>query len=126
VHNAGVMPPGRTETPQGHELAFATHILGPHLMTERFAAAAAPGRRRPRGVRLVGRACTRTGSGWTIPSISPAASPDRLRTHGQTDAGRPSRAVGRRAGHRARRGPQHAPGWADTPGSRIPCPGSGV
>ena len=36
VHNAGVMPPGRTETPQGHELAFATHILGPHLMTGRL------------------------------------------------------------------------------------------
>lgn len=36
VHNAGVMPPRRTETSQGHELAFATHILGPHLMTGRL------------------------------------------------------------------------------------------
>jgi NAD(P)-dependent dehydrogenase (short-subunit alcohol dehydrogenase family) len=36
VHNAGVMVPDRTETPQGHELALAVHVLGPHLMTERL------------------------------------------------------------------------------------------
>jgi NAD(P)-dependent dehydrogenase (short-subunit alcohol dehydrogenase family) len=34
VHNAGVMPPKRTESPQGHELATAVHVLGPVLMTE--------------------------------------------------------------------------------------------
>ena len=34
VHNAGVLPPGRTETADGHEVAFATHVLGPLLMTE--------------------------------------------------------------------------------------------
>jgi dehydrogenase/reductase SDR family member 12 len=34
VHNAGTMPPERTETSDGHELAFATHVLGPVLMTE--------------------------------------------------------------------------------------------
>lgn len=33
VHNAGVMPPERTETPEGHELTFATHVLGPHILT---------------------------------------------------------------------------------------------
>ncbi|MDN5745258.1 MAG: SDR family NAD(P)-dependent oxidoreductase, partial [Nocardioidaceae bacterium] len=33
VHNAGVMVPDRTETAQGHELALAVHVLGPHLMT---------------------------------------------------------------------------------------------
>ena len=36
VHNAGLMPKQRIETPQGHELQLATHILGPHLMTERL------------------------------------------------------------------------------------------
>ena len=36
VHNAGLMPKERLVTPQGHELQFATHILGPHLMTERL------------------------------------------------------------------------------------------
>lgn len=34
VHNAGVMPPRRTESAQGHELTFATHVLGPLLLTE--------------------------------------------------------------------------------------------
>ena len=34
VHNAGVMPPERTESPQGHELTMAVHVLGPVLMTE--------------------------------------------------------------------------------------------
>lgn len=34
VHNAGVMPPERTESRQGHELTLATHVLGPHVLTE--------------------------------------------------------------------------------------------
>ena len=33
VHCAGVMPPERKQTPQGHEMAFATHVLGPFLLT---------------------------------------------------------------------------------------------
>ena len=33
VHNAGVMPARRTESVTGHELTFATHVLGPHLLT---------------------------------------------------------------------------------------------
>ncbi|MCB0932530.1 MAG: SDR family NAD(P)-dependent oxidoreductase [Mycobacterium sp.] len=36
VHNAGLMPKERRVTPQGHELQLATHVLGPHLMTERL------------------------------------------------------------------------------------------
>lgn len=34
VHNAGLMPPERTESADGHELTLATHVLGPVLMTE--------------------------------------------------------------------------------------------
>ncbi len=34
VHNAGALPPERTESPQGHELTMAVHVLGPVLMTE--------------------------------------------------------------------------------------------
>jgi dehydrogenase/reductase SDR family protein 12 len=34
VHNAGVMPPTRSEAPDGHELTLATHVLGPHLLTD--------------------------------------------------------------------------------------------
>lgn len=33
VHNAGLMPPQRTETSDGNELALAVHVLGPHLLT---------------------------------------------------------------------------------------------
>ena len=34
VHNAGAMPPERTESAQGHEMTMALHVLGPVLMTE--------------------------------------------------------------------------------------------
>jgi NAD(P)-dependent dehydrogenase (short-subunit alcohol dehydrogenase family) len=34
VHNAGVLPERRSETADGHELSFATHVLGPHVLTE--------------------------------------------------------------------------------------------
>lgn len=34
VHNAGALPARRTESPQGHELTMAIHVLGPVLLTE--------------------------------------------------------------------------------------------
>ena len=34
VHNAGLMPKHRDETPQGHEIQLACHVLGPHLITD--------------------------------------------------------------------------------------------
>lgn len=33
VHNAGVMPPERSTSRQGHELTLTTHVLGPFLLT---------------------------------------------------------------------------------------------
>ncbi|MEV6717474.1 SDR family oxidoreductase [Lentzea sp. NPDC051208] len=46
VHNAGVLPQERTVTVEGLELTFATHVLGPLLMTDllrsRLAASADP------------------------------------------------------------------------------------
>jgi NAD(P)-dependent dehydrogenase (short-subunit alcohol dehydrogenase family) len=33
IHNAGVMPPQRLLSVDGHELCLATHVLGPHLLT---------------------------------------------------------------------------------------------
>ena len=47
VNNAGVMPPERTETADGIELTFATHVVGPHLLIARLSPlleAAAPSR----------------------------------------------------------------------------------
>lgn len=34
VHNAGLMPKERSESPQGHEVTMAVHLLGPVLLTE--------------------------------------------------------------------------------------------
>lgn len=42
VHNAGFIVPERRLTPQGHEAAFATHVLAPFLVTHRLAPALAP------------------------------------------------------------------------------------
>jgi NAD(P)-dependent dehydrogenase (short-subunit alcohol dehydrogenase family) len=36
VHNAGVMPKERAQTPQGHEVQLACHVLGPQTMTDRL------------------------------------------------------------------------------------------
>jgi NAD(P)-dependent dehydrogenase (short-subunit alcohol dehydrogenase family) len=44
VHNAGVMPPERTESPQGHELSMAVHVVGPVVMTEALRGPLAGGR----------------------------------------------------------------------------------
>ncbi|TQJ50460.1 NAD(P)-dependent dehydrogenase (short-subunit alcohol dehydrogenase family) [Phycicoccus sp. SLBN-51] len=44
VHNAGLLPPERRTSAQGHELTLATHVLGPHLMTFRLAGALRGGR----------------------------------------------------------------------------------
>ncbi|WP_067714012.1 SDR family NAD(P)-dependent oxidoreductase [Nocardia yamanashiensis] len=41
IHNAGVLPAARTESPQGHESCLATHVLGPVLLTELLAPALA-------------------------------------------------------------------------------------
>ncbi len=37
VNNAGVMPPERTRSADGVELCFATHVLAPFVLIERFA-----------------------------------------------------------------------------------------
>lgn len=50
VHNAGVLPPERTESVDGHELSVATHVLGPVRLTERLRPAL---RRSTYGARVV-------------------------------------------------------------------------
>ncbi|MEI7058766.1 SDR family NAD(P)-dependent oxidoreductase [Nocardioides sp. CCNWLW239] len=50
VHNAGVMPPERTESVDGHELSVATHVLGPIRLTEHLLPAM---RRSEAGARVV-------------------------------------------------------------------------
>lgn len=36
IHNAGFIAPERKLTPQGHESAFATHVLAPFILTQRL------------------------------------------------------------------------------------------
>lgn len=43
VHNAGLLPAARETSAQGHEIALATHVLGPHLLTGLLAPALAGG-----------------------------------------------------------------------------------
>jgi len=45
VHNAGVMPPQREVTGEGHERMLATHVLGPHLLTSLLRGRLEPGAR---------------------------------------------------------------------------------
>src|SRR4051794_9862230 len=49
VHNAGVLPPKRAESVDGHELTLATHVLGPLLLTELLR----PALRVPGGARVL-------------------------------------------------------------------------
>ena len=44
VHNAGAMPPTRSESPQGLELSMAVHLVGPVVMTEALRRPLAGGR----------------------------------------------------------------------------------
>lgn len=45
VHNAGVLPPERSVSVDGHELTVATHVLGPVLLTEELRPVFRPGAR---------------------------------------------------------------------------------
>ena len=123
VHNAGALPPERTESAQGHELTAALHVLGPVLMSDLLLPALAAD---------VGRVVLVTSGGMYTQPL-PADDPDFTR-------GEYSGAV---AYARSKRGQVellpvlaqrwassgvavHAthPGWAATPGSTPRSPGS--
>lgn len=116
VHNAGVLPPARSVTAQGHELCLATHVLGPHLLT-----------------RLLG---DRTGRVLWISSGGMYAQrltfDEPVPYNGTTAYARTKRMQvvlsGLWAhGRGGRRLDSHAvhPGWADTPGLTSSLPGFG-
>ncbi|RYP83923.1 SDR family NAD(P)-dependent oxidoreductase [Nocardioides guangzhouensis] len=115
VHNAGVMPPRRTESPQGHELSMAVHVLGPVLMTELL---------RPRLAPYGGRVLLVTSGGMYGQRLR-SDDPDFHRGgYSPTAAYAGSKRAqvellpvlaGRWAADRIVVGATH-PGWADTPG----------
>jgi NAD(P)-dependent dehydrogenase (short-subunit alcohol dehydrogenase family) len=136
VHNAGVMPPERTLSPQGHELSMAVHVLGPVLLTDllrdRLAAssdAADPADPAPSGARVV---FVTSGGMYAqalrVDDLEYDASPEDY--SGTTAYARSKRAqVELLPSLTARWAPEHIsvaamhPGWADTPGVVDSLPG---
>lgn len=113
VHNAGLMPPERSESPQGHELSMAVHVLAPILLTDLLRPALADGAR----VVLV-------TSGGMYAQVLRADDPDyETGDYSPTTAyARSKRAqvellpvLGERWGESVHVYATH-PGWADTPG----------
>ena len=60
VNNAGVLPAERSHTEEGFELAFATNVLGPFLLTALLLPALRRSAPSPGDQRLLGRRCTRS------------------------------------------------------------------
>ena len=115
VHNAGLMPKERFVTPQGHELQFATHILGPHLMTERLL----PLLRAARGASVV---FVSSGGMYSAPLVVDDLESDHdyngVRTYARTKRMQVVLAdawAHRMAGTDVKVESMH-PGWVDTPG----------
>jgi NAD(P)-dependent dehydrogenase (short-subunit alcohol dehydrogenase family) len=123
VHNAGTMPPERTETADGHELALATHVLGPVLMTELLR----PVLRAARGARVV-----LVSSGGMYARRLPVADPElREGTYAGATAYARSKRIQvaltplmqeRWAADGIAVHAMH-PGWVDTPGIVTSLPG---
>lgn len=123
VHNAGVMPPERTETPEGHELTLATHVLGPHILTHELRGPlAADGEGRVVFV-VSGGMYTQAldvedpefRRGRYTPTVAYART-KRMQVHLAESWGREL------AGERVTVHSMH-PGWADTPGVQTSLPG---
>ncbi len=112
IHNAGVMPDARTETAEGHELALATHVLGPHLLTRRL---------RPERVIWVS-----SGGMYTQKLRVDDLEYRDGEYSGTTAYARTKRmqVVLSELWARERLSASGHPGWVDTPGSRTRCPSS--
>ena len=120
VHNAGAMPPRRTESAQGHEQTMALHVLGPVLMTDLLSPRMTGGR-----VVLV------TSGGMYGQRLRPDDPEFRQGEYSPTTAyARSKRAqvellpvLLRRWGSKGIRVDATHPGWADTPGldSSLPA-----
>lgn len=117
VHNAGVLPPEHVTTDEGHELALATHVLGPHVLTYALAGILTGGRvvvvtsGGAYGQRLDADdpEYTRAVSAGTYSGVTAYARTKRMQLvlTGQWAADLAPRDVVAHAMH---------PGWADTPG----------
>jgi NAD(P)-dependent dehydrogenase (short-subunit alcohol dehydrogenase family) len=122
VHNAGVLPPERALTDDGLELAFATNVAGPFLLTallEDLLAASAPSR-----VIFVSSGGMYTAKLDVDALLATSGDFDGTRAYAQTKRAEVVLAE-RWADRLCERGVVvHAmhPGWADTPGVREALP----
>jgi NAD(P)-dependent dehydrogenase (short-subunit alcohol dehydrogenase family) len=122
VHNAGAMPPERTESAQGHEMTMALHVLGPILMTESLLSSLEAGR---------GRVVLVTSGGMYTQQL-PAQDPEYERGEYRPPVAyaRSKRVQVSLLPTLAERWGSHGvsvhamhPGWADTPGVVDSLPG---
>lgn len=124
IHNAGVMPPERTESAQGHELSLATHLLGPVLMTDLLTPALA---RSTGGARVVFVA---SGGMYTQSLPTEDLEYTRGTYRGAVAYARSKRmqvellgALAARWGRDGAHVYAMHPGWVDTPGVQTSMPG---
>ncbi|MBM7771159.1 NAD(P)-dependent dehydrogenase (short-subunit alcohol dehydrogenase family) [Actinokineospora baliensis] len=122
VHNAGSLPPSRSETPEGNEITLATHVLGPFLLT---------GLLRPALAAARGRVIFVTSGGMYAARLH---SEDPQYRHGEYKGGKAYARTKRMQVVLAEQWAQRLtddgisvhsthPGWADTPGVTGSLPG---
>ncbi|MDX2088481.1 MAG: SDR family NAD(P)-dependent oxidoreductase [Kofleriaceae bacterium] len=117
IHNAGVLPATRIDTTDGLELTWATHVVGPHLLTRLVAPL----------LGTTGRVIwVASGGMYLVPLVAPGTVPapyDGVRAYALTK--RAQVVLAELWSERAPEGPRVVamhPGWADTPGVRTSLP----
>ena len=119
VHNAGMMPPTRTESPQGHELSMAVHVLGPAVMTEALRGPLAGGRViNVSSGGMYGQALRADDPGYLSGDYSPTTAYARSKRM-QVEM---APLLGERWAPDAITVATMHPGWADTPGVQESLP----
>ncbi len=119
LHNAGVMSKQRSESPQGHELTLATHVLGPFLLTRMLADRLTPD----------GRVVFMASGGMYAQAVVPDDLEHRRGYNGTVAYARTKRMQVDLTPvwnhHLPGDATAHAmhPGWADTPGVAEQLPG---
>lgn len=122
IHNAGALLAERQRSPQGHELTFAVHVLGPHLLTRWLE----PALVRAQDARLV---FVSSGGMYTQKLDVDQLADGLKRYDGATVYAQAKRAQvymaerwAKRLGHEGVAVSSMHPGWADTRGVRDALP----
>lgn len=108
IHNAGLLPAARTDTADGLELTWATHVAGPHLLTRLVRP------RLPPGARVV---WVSSGGMYLAPLVAPGTVPapyDGVRAYALTKRAQVVLASLWAAHDPALVSVAMHPGWADT------------